>query len=369
MKIYRSVYRGALLSMGMLLTIGLFTANADDKVKTVEVDCTKGKTIANALEKGNENKPLVVVVQGTCTENITITRDDVTLVADAGGGTVNGTITIRGARRVVIKGITVTGSGAGVVGSDNAAFTVEDSVLDRNDTDGIVVRNGAQATITGNTITNNGQAALPDSGRGIYLNNGGSAQITNNTIEDNRSNGIGVFNNAHARIQQNTIQRNGRLSVFEAGIDVSRARVRADGNIIKNNNWAAISVSNSSDYRTGSFLALGDQPDNAFPFEQIEGVGPNKLAVDVGNASYVDLRQVNVRGSVSVGLQGMLQVRGDNFGPTLQCSTIDFDFPGGFFQVSGFNGFVRLQTVKVTPPSSIVVFGPSGQIHEQNVCP
>jgi len=369
-KIYRSGYRVAALSLGMLLTIGLLTANADDKVKTVEVDCTTGKTLAHALEKGNEDKALVVVVQGTCTENITITRDDVTLVADPGGATVNGTITIQGARRVVIKSLRVTGSGAGVVGTDNAAFTVEDSVLDRNGTDGIVVANGAQATITGNTITNNGQAALPDSGRGIYVNNSASAEITKNTIEDNRSDGIGVFNNAYANVRENLIQRNGRPDpICDAGIQLSRAHVRANGNIIKDNGCAAVEVSNSSDYRTGSFLNSVEQPDNEFPFEQIEGVGPGKRAVDVGNASYVDLRQVNVRGSVSVGLQGMLQVRGDNVGPTLQCSTIDFDFPGGSFQVSGFNGFVRLQTVKVTPPSAFVVFGPSGQILEQNVCP
>ncbi len=367
MKAYRGVFRGAMLSLGMLLTIGVLIAGADDKVRTVEVDCTKGKTIAKALERGNEDKPLVVIVQGICNENVVIDRDDVTIVADAEGGTVSGTITILGARRVVIKGLTVTGSGAGVVGTDNAAFTVEDSVLDRNDTDGIVVNNGAHATITRNTITNNGQASLPDSGRGIYVNDGGTAEITKNTIEDNRSDGVGVYNGAYARVEQNVVQRNGRPLPFgEAGIQLNRARVRTNGNIIKDNGYAAVEVYNSSDYRTGS--ALDPQiPDNLVSFEQIEGVGIGKVAVDLGQASFVDLRQVNVKGSVLIGDHSMLQVRGDNFGPNLQCSTIDT--AGGVFRVVGFNGLARLRTVNITPPGSVVVLGPNGQIDGGIACP
>jgi hypothetical protein len=270
---------------------------------------------------------------------------------------------------VVIKALTVTGSGAGVIGTDNAAFTIEDSVLDRNDTDGIAVVNGAHATLTGNTITNSGQAALPDSGRGVVVARGASAEIRRNTIEDNRSDGIGVFDNAYARVRENVIQRNGRAvpGLSEAGINLSRARVAANGNIIKDNGYAAIAVFNDGSYRTGSFLSSEDQPDNPFPFEQIEGVGPGKVAVDMGQASYVDLRQVNVRGSVFVGPQSILQVRGDNVGPNLQCSTIDT--AGGVFQVSGFNGLARLRAVNITPPASIFVFGPNGLIEGAISCP
>jgi len=90
MKIYRSVYRGALLSLAILLTIGPLTARADDKIKTVEVDCTKGKTIGKALERDNEDRPLVVVVQGICNENVVIDRDDVTLQGDSSSDGVTG---------------------------------------------------------------------------------------------------------------------------------------------------------------------------------------------------------------------------------------------------------------------------------------
>ncbi|HSD51422.1 MAG TPA: hypothetical protein VLG48_08440, partial [Candidatus Methylomirabilis sp.] len=135
MKVYRGVFRGVMLPLGMLLTIGPFTANADDKVKTVEVDCTKGKTIAKALERGNEDKPLVVVVQGICSENVVIDRDDVTLQGNSSGDGVTGldptkdTILIDGARRVVLERLTVTGGKNGIVGRRGASFSVLNSTI------------------------------------------------------------------------------------------------------------------------------------------------------------------------------------------------------------------------------------------------
>jgi hypothetical protein len=362
------------LSSLLLFSMGIALADDDDDngTRTRFVNCAHPHaSIQREVDRLTErlgDRPATIVIRGSCTEDVTIKRDHLTLEGDD-GGTVHGTITIVGARGVVIKGLTITGSGAGVVGTDNAAFAVEDSFLHHNDTDGIVVDNGAYATITRNTITHNGQVALPDRGRGINVNNSASAVITKNTIEDNRSDGIGVYNDAFANVRENLIQRNGRGSpVFEAGIQLSRARVRANGNIIRDNGYAAIEVANDGSYRTGSFLSSEDQPDNEFPFEQIEGVGPGKVAVDVAQASYVDLRQVNVKGSVVVGTQSMLQVRGDNVGPNLQCSTIDTT--GGFFQVSRFNGLLRLRTVNITPPGSIV-FGPgtNGQIDGGTVCP
>jgi hypothetical protein len=360
--ITNSLRNSAVLLLGFLLFLSPALALGDDDdndgSRTRFVDCADPdaslQRVVDRLTDRPGDRPATIVIRGSCTEDVTIKRDNLTLAGD--GGTVHGTITILGARRVVIRGLTITGSGAGVVGTDNAAFTVEDSFLHHNDTDGIVVDNGAHATITRNR------------GRGIHVNHGASAEITKNTIEDNRSDGIGVYNDAYASVRENLIQRNGRPDpICDAGIQLSRARVRANGNIIRDNGCAAIEVFNSSDYRTGSFLNSVEQPDNEFAFEQIEGVGPGKRAVDLGQASYVDLRQVNVRGSVIVGGQSMLQVRGDDVGPNLQCSTIDT--AGGVFQVSGRNGLLRLRTVNITPPGSIFVFGPNGQIDGGTLCP
>ena len=46
MKVYRRVFRGAMLSLGMLLTIGVLIASADDKGKTVMVHTINGSGLA-----------------------------------------------------------------------------------------------------------------------------------------------------------------------------------------------------------------------------------------------------------------------------------------------------------------------------------
>ena len=65
-------------------------------------------------------------------------------------------------------------------------------------------------------------------------------------------------------------------------------------------------------------------------------------AVDIGQMSFVDLRQVTVTGDIFVGRQSMLQTRGDNVGPNQQCSTIT-----GNITVFGFNSSARLRNTLV----------------------
>ena len=122
-------------------------------------------TIGDVLAAATPGGRLTITINGTCTENVTITRDDVTLEGNGGSDVVDGQISINGARRVMIKNLTVTGPGAGISGFENASFTVEESTIDANGTDGIQVHDGANANILNNTITNNGQASLPDGSR------------------------------------------------------------------------------------------------------------------------------------------------------------------------------------------------------------
>lgn len=334
---------------------------------TRTVDCARGD-IQRELAKKNPDRPLTVVVSGICAGDVSIMRDDVTLLGD--GGTVLGTINIVGAQRVLIKALTVSSpAGAGVAATQNASFTVEDSTLERNGTEAIAVSRGAHGTIRRNLLANNGQAGVPDTGRGIDVRHGGAVDASNNTIVSNRSDGVGVFNGSYARLVQNTIEGNGRLSAGESGIQVNRSRVRSNGNVIRNNTGiSAVAVVNHSTYRTGTGLNAVDFPDNEFAFERIEhAVGGGRLAIDVNNASYGDFRQVHVVGSVAVGRQSMLQVRGDDVTPNLQCSTITVPPGGGPIQVSGRNGLLRLQFVNVTPPV-FSIGTPNGQLDGSPVC-
>lgn len=342
---------------------GVALADRDSAI----VDCARGSSIQDALGKKKPDRPLEVVIRGACAEDVKVTRDDVTLIGE--GGTMNGTISIVGARRVLIRSLIVSSpTGAGISGTDNAAFTVEDSTIERNATEGVLVRNGAHATLRRNRLADNGVSGLPDTGRGILATHGGSVDAEDNTIVDNRSDGVGVYNDSYARLVRNTIERNGRVAAGDAGVQLGRSRARAGGNVIRNNTGAAaLTVGNHSDYRIGTGLNVANFPDNEFPFEIIQHpVGPSLLAIDVNNASFADFRQVDIMGAISVGSMSMLQVRGDDVLPNLRCSTINVP-AGAFVNVSGRNGLLRLRFTNVTPPV-VSVFGPNGQLDGPLAC-
>jgi Right handed beta helix region len=345
----------AKLLLASVLGCSTALALAADPITRV-IDCTRGDTIQRHIDKRNPDRELVLVIRGACTENVVVDRDDVTLIGE--GGTVNGNINLVGARRAIIRALTVTNPvGAGISATDNASVTIEDSTLERNGTNGLDVRNGAQATVLRSRLSQNGQAQLPDSGRGIHASHGGSVDARNNTIVNNRSDGVGINNNSYGRLTENTIEGNGRFAAGEAGIQVNRSRVRANGNIVRNNTGsAAIIVVNSADYRTGTAVNAADFPDNEFAFERIEhAVGPGLLALDVNQGSYGDFRQVHIVGSIAVGAQTMMQVRGDEVGPNQVCSTINPN--GGFIAVSNRNSFLRLRFTQGTgglPPSPFI---------------
>jgi len=337
------------------------------------IDCARGDSIQRQIDNRNPDKSLTLVIRGICTEDVTVDRDDVTLAGEAplAADKVIGTISVPGAKRVLVRNLAVSSpTGAGIAAIDNAAVRIEDSKLDQNATEGVSVRNGAQATIRRTSLSNNGQAGGPDAGRGIHASHNGSVDVQDSPILNNRSDGVGVFNGSYARLVANTIEGNGRIEAGEAGINVGRSRVRALGNIIMNNTGlSAVAVNGHSDYRTGTALNTVDFSDNELDFERIEhAVGGGRLAIDVNNASFGDFRQVHIVGAVNVGRQSMLQVRGDDVGPNLQCSTITVPPGGGPVQISGRNGLLRLVFVNVTPPV-FNIGAPNGQLDGGAICP
>src|SRR5260370_1516740 len=81
--------------------------------QVIQVHCGAGGTIASALT--HTARLLTIVVHGTCNENLTIARDDVTLEGASVGGAIFGpddtkhTIFISGAAPVTIQFLTLTG--------------------------------------------------------------------------------------------------------------------------------------------------------------------------------------------------------------------------------------------------------------------
>jgi hypothetical protein len=219
-------------------------AVADD---SITVDCSTSKTVGEVLaDKARKDKPLVLLVQGNCTEDVTIDRDDVTLQGDGAGATITGSVTIDAGRRVVVANLTVTNpAGDGVTVINDAAATIRDSSIVYNGGYGVVLRNAAFALVNRNQLSNNGQSNAAASGIGVFA--GSTVRALDNTIVDN----------AHAGIE----------------------------------------VGDSSNYRSdGDGVAVRTSP---------AGFG----ALDIYRAGIVDLRRVSVNGSVEVNQQSQLQIR------------------------------------------------------------
>src|SRR3972149_4985710 len=163
------------VAVSLLLGIGLLTGTANADVKTVKVDCVKGQTIAKALEPEDERKPLIVIVQGTCNENVVMTRDDVTLQGDAAAGGAGGS-----------DGIHVT---------RGATSDLRNCAVQGNGRIGLVVSYGATATVDNCLIQNNG-------GGGLAAANSASLALTNSTVQGNTGFGVVGARNANVRVGQ-----------------------------------------------------------------------------------------------------------------------------------------------------------------------
>lgn len=302
------------------------------------VSCTPPDTIGAALANAKPGGRLTITVQGTCTENVSIARDDVTLMG--GSGTVNGQITVNGARRVSIVGLTVTGPGFGIVATENADVTVQDSTIDLNDAGGLDVNSGALVVLIHNTIRGGNTY-------GLFVRDGGIARIErNNTLESTASG----FNGATI-----AAYRNATVRIVEDGNVVRNTAATAPdpfGNCGFGNTHFAVDVEHNSSFRQdqGHASVIGD--------------------VYAFHLTGADFRDVDITGSVfsdaifsSIRLRDQGRVAGNVTVTGLIC------FFGGNSSVQ-IRGALREDTVTVNgkincnfsflPPSNIPVFvGPT----------
>lgn len=199
-----------------------------EPTKDVAVDCAAGATIAHAMTLGDERKPMVVVVSGTCTEAVSIERSDVTLRAGPGGGGITGAdpavdaVTVTGSR-ATIDGLVITGGRNGIRASGAA---------------GLVVRN--------TTVSGTGRS-------GLSLGEGTSAHLDRCTIQDNPRDGVAI-EAAHAVILGSLVTRNGRIGVVV--VDGGSARIGIDGQNVPSGSTI---TENGASGAPGGMLHIPDQ--------------------------------------------------------------------------------------------------------------
>jgi len=246
---------------------------------TVTVDCAALQTISEGLASGADR----IVVRGTCTESLSVSRDNVTLVADPAGGGIHGpdvdvnTVNVTG-NRVTIDGLTVSGGRNGITGVGAANLTVRNCVVQSTGRTGISYANGSSGTVDGCTVQSNtrdgiavdgAQATIVNSTitnnrNGVLVVNGGTSRIgitdrlaaAGNTISQNAGNGVTISQGGSAIVAMNTITENGTnpASSGRSGVSalMSATVSIAGGNTISRNPGPGIAVS------VGSTAVIGD---------------------------------------------------------------------------------------------------------------
>src|SRR6266849_2076342 len=160
-----------------LFAIVLWLVPAFGETATLTVDCDAKGKIQEKIDLARPGD--MVLVSGTCSENVAIPSEAVRITLDGQGktvikapGTTADAIFIRG-KDIMVKGFTLTGGRDGIHLSGAAA--------------------GASAIIDGNTIQHTGRY-------GIHLDSGSVGRIANNRIENVASAGIDITENSYARI-------------------------------------------------------------------------------------------------------------------------------------------------------------------------
>ena len=162
-----------------------------------------------AVSKAPPNQ--VLIVKGACTGPVTIIADGLTLIA-SGPASVNGqgqdVITVNGAQRVTLNGLTITGGNNGVVITNTGQATLQNDTVTANGVSGILVESNSSATAFGGTTTGNGFNGIDleatssllvigsysSSGNGVFginVNNGSSLTLVQANLSAS-SNTLGV---------------------------------------------------------------------------------------------------------------------------------------------------------------------------------
>ncbi|HEX9182250.1 MAG TPA: right-handed parallel beta-helix repeat-containing protein, partial [Burkholderiales bacterium] len=207
----------------------------------INVDCAGGNRIADALSRPNVlDRRMIIVVNGTCTENVTIERDDVTLKAGASGGGVSAAVTTRpaiainGARRIALESLSVTGGLHGVHATNGAAVAIRGGSVRNAARNGVFAFQNSTAAIDACTIENHGE-------NGIAVVNASSASLTGSVVRGNALYGVvlsraggailGNYDAAGNVCCGNTIENN----VFDGVLAADASSVHLYGNTIQAN--------------------------------------------------------------------------------------------------------------------------------------
>jgi hypothetical protein len=259
----------------------------------VAVDCSNPKhTISSRV-----NSPgIVIVVRGTCTENVVITSDDVTITTDGVSpatisalDTSQPTIRLDGAHRIRIDGVTpggltISGGTYGILASRGSTLDLSNCTVAGNSQNGVVASYSSTLSVDSCTVG-------PNTGNGVGASNTASLAITNSTVTNNTAAGVFAVRSSFVRVGQDL-----------AGTPIAKP----------------VTVSGSG----GNGIAISESSAGSVVGGVVENSGATQLFVGRGSSGQIGLGSNNLTGGVTIrnGASHGISVEGGN--ATIVFSTI-----------------------------------------------
>jgi len=248
---------------------------------TTKVNCNKGESIQAAVDAGISGELNVFEINGTCTENVTVTNDDTTFTGKNNNSTVDGTITIFSAQRVTIDDLNVNSVNI----FDNAGVNINDATIDSAGSNGVTALRAASVVMANTTVVATGNSVCAVFiGDGSVLRMNGGNELTSDAP--------------------------GFICATLAVYRNSTARIRGSGNTITNED----EVVGGPDSESAGGFALDVEMVSSL---RIDGTGPATINgnVESFNLSTVDLRNVEVNGGIYAdGVTANVRLRGNSAG-------------------------------------------------------
>src|SRR5713226_3467457 len=277
-----------------LLAAVIFLLPSAAWATTVSVDCNAGGSINAALSGLDLQGPHLIMVSGTCHENVAIVdRERLTIVGVptativAADPTDNVIFVLR-SRGIFLRRLVLTGGSFGLL-VERSEVQMNGSTIQNNSVAGVDATQQSSLQFLNNVVQNNAF--------GIALNQTSRANIGGGTIQNNAADGIQLANGSFANINA-TIQNNGGFGVLtfhtssfqmsgstivgngSTGVRVSEtSHGEIFGNIIRNNGAADPSSPGGVVFSEGGegFIESGNDISN--------NTGPGVLAITHGTLS------------------------------------------------------------------------------------
>lgn len=246
---------------------------------SVEVDCSAGQSIQQAIDEADPIQPLTVTVKGTCTEEVRISRSNLTLTAESAGDGIQApaggfaAVSLNGARSVTLDGLTLTGGNSTLSAFNGSSFTGFDLQLSGAGSTAVDVGLGSSGQLNDPSIVGAGQ-------NGIQAHDGGSVSVQGGTVSDSGAFGIGAQGGSVSLGGGVSVTGSGQIGVYAAfggSIDASSLTVSGSvGSGVMANEGGSIHLNGG--FGSGVLIENNGQ----------QGVSANNNgAVDISNGTHV----------------------------------------------------------------------------------